>query len=93
MSWASHYSELWDEICKKGIFSQIILELKEYGYEYEGHTNGTKLIEAIVDVLCESYDVKGLLTVWASKAVNEAVGDHFTSIGDALRVEKEREGP
>ena len=92
MSWASHNPELWDEICKKGIGRQIYLELREHGYDFDQTTGWEEALHAIVDVLYESYDVKVLLSSWADKTVSEAMGDHFASIGDAIRMEKEREG-
>ena len=92
MSWAAHNPELWDEICKKGIVRQIYLELREHGYDFDQTTEWEEALRAVVDVLYQSYDVAALLSSWADKAVGGEVLDHFASIGDAIRMEKEREG-
>ena len=97
MSWASHNPELYDQCCKTGLHWKIANALKEYNHIFDqehgyDECHRDEIINAIVDVLYDQSELSSVLSCWAAKEVGEAMGDHFTSIGDVIRMEKEREG-
>ena len=97
MSWAAHNPELYDQCCKSGLHWKLADELKRYNHNFDqehgyDEVHRDQIIEAVIDVLYDQSELTSVLACWASKEVSEAMGDHFASIGDAIRMEKEREG-